>query len=88
MWIHSKWCPWAAVIWKAHGKTVKHWHCPFDCDPHEIPSGWTHPYQCPFWDLTGRTPFDTPAPKVNNGDAESFEAFPEALTEKDDDLPF
>jgi hypothetical protein len=87
MWIHSKECPWAVVIWKAHGKTLKDWHCPYDCDPTELPSGWTHPYTCPFWDETGTTPFDTPPPKANNA-AESFAEFPKALEETGDDLPF
>jgi hypothetical protein len=62
MWIHSKTCPWAAVLWNAHGKTVKDWHCMYDCDPMQLPSGWTHPMTCPFWDRTGRTPFDHPKP--------------------------
>jgi hypothetical protein len=62
MWIHSRDCPWASVLWHAHGKTEKDWHCAYDCDPVQLPSGWTHPITCPFWDRTGRTPFDHPKP--------------------------
>lgn len=62
MWIHSRDCPWAAVLWNAHGKTINDWHCQYDCDPIQLPSGWTHPYDCPFWDRTGMTPFDHPKP--------------------------
>lgn len=61
-WIHSRECVWAPVLWKAHGKTLKDWHCLYDCEPLEMSSCWTHPYTCPFWDRTGATPFDQPAP--------------------------
>lgn len=63
MWIHSRDCPWASVLWKAHGKTPKDWHCPFDCDPIEMSSGWTHPHLCPFWDFMGQIPFDHNLPR-------------------------
>lgn len=62
MWIHSYDCPWVAVLWFAHGADWKDWRCPYDCDPIELPSGLTHPYTCPFWDRTGKTPFDHEAP--------------------------
>jgi hypothetical protein len=68
MWIHSHDCPWASVLWKAHGATIKKWRCPFDCDPIELPSGWTHPYNCPFWDRTGRTPIDHSPPPGTHRD--------------------
>lgn len=61
-WIHSSWCQWASVLWKAHGVTVADWKCNYQCEPQEMPSGWTHDYRCPYWDRTGRTPFDATAP--------------------------
>lgn len=60
MWVHSATCPWVAVLYEAHGDTEKNWRCPFDCDPMEISVGWTHPWDCPFWNETDQTPFDSP----------------------------
>lgn len=62
MWIHSSDCRWASMLWRSHGKTADDWQCPYECPPIELSSGWTHPYTCPFWDRTGRTPFDHNAP--------------------------
>lgn len=63
MWIHSRECPWAAVLWRGHGYGEKDWQCPYECPALELPSGWTHQPECPFWDRTGRTPFDHNPPK-------------------------
>lgn len=94
-WIHSSWCKWAAVLWNAHGFTRDDWKCPFNCEPQQLPSGWTHDWRCQFWERTGRTPFDHNAPKeakrvaeTASGNQSGFDKFPEALTETDDDLPF
>lgn len=77
MWIHSKTCHWASVLWKHHGKTEQDWQCPFTCEPITLSMGWTHPFDCPFWDETGRTPFDyTKPPRVIQ------------QVEENDDLPF
>lgn len=86
MWIHSQWCKWGAVLWKGHDKTAADWNCPFGCVPIELASGWTHPWQCVFWDETNRTPFDHNAPKPQ----EKAETFFDNLTLDDDndDLPF
>jgi hypothetical protein len=122
MWIHSQDCPWVAVIWKAHGATEKQWRCMYDCNPVELPSGWTHPFDCPFWTRTDQTPFDELPPhdkpiqsamesgllgadtvskqkeRIRRGESQeidpyeifrkTFEEFPEALRDDDDDLPF
>lgn len=101
MWIHSDWCRYSAVLWRVHGKTRSDWTCPYSCTPIEISSGWTHPHDCPFWDETGRTPFDhappnvvrsvgrVQLPRVQPSPSElSFEDFPEALDEDDSELPF
>jgi len=66
MWIHSAECPWAAVLWSAHGKTRDDWNCPYHCEPTALPSGWTHDYRCPFWDRTGATPIDVLPPKAHD----------------------
>lgn len=63
VWIHSKECRYASMLWRVHGKKKEDWNCPFECEPTELPHGWTHPWECPFWDWTGRTPIDHNAPK-------------------------
>lgn len=60
MWVHSADCPWVAVLYRAHGNVIEEWRCLFDCDPLEMSVGWTHPYDCEFWNRTEQTPFDTP----------------------------
>lgn len=66
MWIHSLDCPWVAVIWKFHGGEIAEWRCLYDCDPITLPSGWTHPYDCPYWNETGKTPFDHVPPPIHD----------------------
>jgi hypothetical protein len=99
-WIHSKWCPWASVLWRSHGKTEKDWGCPYGCPPLALPSGWTHQHDCKFWDATGRTPFDHADPfnrrsperpplPTGSPTGGGFDDFPAALAgSEDDDLPF
>jgi hypothetical protein len=31
--------------------------CDFGCNPIRLTVGWTHPFDCPFWDSTEHTPF-------------------------------
>lgn len=80
MWIHSRDCPWVAVLWDAHGATEKQWRCPFDCDPHRLPSGWTHPHDCEFWNHTSQTPFDDAAPSTHDRPVHHLES--QLLTER------
>ena len=31
--------------------------CQFECQPVHLNVGWTHPWNCPFWETTEHTPF-------------------------------
>ena len=75
MWIHSPGCPYTVVLWRAHGKTKADWSCAYQCEPQEIPSGWTHAHTCPFWNATGETPIGLRRP---SGSASSADETPGA----------
>lgn len=47
-WLHSKGCPYTAVIWK--GENREDWPCPFQCRPLQLPTCVTHSWDCTFWD--------------------------------------
>lgn len=87
MWIHSANCPWAAVLWEAHGKKAEDWNCPYQCEPTRLPSGWTHDYRCPFWDRTGRTPIDSLPPRGSHGQTKNHRAQAPASTQQEIRLP-
>jgi hypothetical protein len=56
-WIHSDWCNYAPILWKADGKKVQDWKCPYHCEAVELVQGWAHHHQCPYWDRFDATPF-------------------------------
>lgn len=66
LWVHDARCPGTAKLWKALGHRAEDWQsavyqcCPYHCEGVEIGDAITHAWQCPYWDDTGRTPFDDP----------------------------
>ena len=59
MWIHDVQCPEIRMLWKAHGYTAADWACPHGCPANEMPSGYTHHWQCKFWEANDLTPFSS-----------------------------
>ena len=59
MWIHDTGCPEIRMLWKAHGYTAADWTCPHGCPGTEMPSGYTHHWQCEFWEANDLTPFSS-----------------------------
>lgn len=48
------------MIWKAHGQQQVDWVCSYGCPGEEMPSGWTHHWECAFWEAHPElTPFYT-----------------------------
>lgn len=59
MWIHDNDCNAMRCLWKAHGWKIKDWACPWGCSPMDMPSVFTHNWECTFWQLHPElTPFD------------------------------
>jgi hypothetical protein len=61
MWIHDTGCPEIRMLWKAHDYTAADWACPHGCPANEMPSGYTHHWQCRFWEANDLTPFSSSA---------------------------
>ena len=60
MWCHDNDCPEVRMIWKAHGQQQVDWVCSYGCPGEEMPSGWTHHWECAFWEAHPElTPFYT-----------------------------
>lgn len=57
MWIHDAGCPEIRMIWKKHGATKSDWACAFGCPGQEMPSGFTHHWDCQFWVAQELAPF-------------------------------
>lgn len=49
-WIHEPQCPRTVTLWKGHGFTKEDWWQVCECDPLETPGGYTHAWDCGFWD--------------------------------------
>ena len=47
------------MLWKAHGHSLDDWACPHGCPGTEMPSGYTHHWQCVFWEANELTPFSS-----------------------------
>ncbi len=58
-WIHDKGCRGTVMLWHFLGAKKADWRCPYRCEPHHMPSGYTHHWRCQFWTETDETPFDS-----------------------------
>jgi hypothetical protein len=76
------------MIWKAHGQRRTDWVCSYGCPGEEMPSGWTHHWECAFW---AAHPELTPFHSYKEEQEELFkESKPEYDTTKGvlDNIPF